>query len=227
MNEALYGQINFLPDWYLKQRRARVGRQRQILLAGVVLFGVVLLYNGMRQQHGDLEHYRQALQQQIVATQGQLSEVAKLQTARAELNEQLRIYEKLARPVNLTQVINTIGHNTPEGVALTELRSEFDKRANRRIVTPGDPTTGRKPVVAIDQVPFYKIVLEGNAPSNVEIANYVGSLAQTGLFRNVKMIYAREGRIDNAITREFRIAMEVSLDRDYQTVPLEELAHVD
>jgi len=227
MSDGLYESINFLPDWYQRQQRARRSRHRQILLAGVLLFGVVLVYNGLRTQYNDLHHYRQALRQQVQATQGQLSEVAKLQTVRGRLTDQLRLHQKLSRPVNLTRLLNTIAHLTPQSVTLESLTTEAVERENRRVVKPGDPASGRKPVIETEKFTVYEISLKGHAPGNVDIANFVGALAQTGLFRNVKMVYAREGRIRDAVTRAFRIDMEVPLDRPYEPLPVEEMAHVE
>jgi len=219
---AVYQHINFVPDWYVAQRQRRASVRRQTMLIAIMLVGMGTLFGLTRQKVVDLQHYHQTLDTQLNAAEFQLTEVAKLQHARAALSEQLKIYHEIARPLTYGQVIATIAALTPEPVFLVGIAGETKKTEKRRVI-PGGGENGRDKTV-VDTTETVEVKLEGVAPSNVEIANYIGRLAGSNLFRNVKMEYSRAGQVGKALTREFRVTMEVPLDRPYIFETPEEVA---
>jgi Tfp pilus assembly protein PilN len=219
-----YDHINFLPEWYISARRCRRSLQRQALLLLLMVAGMALLQMVTLSRRQDLSLYEQALAQQVSAVRGQLNEVADLQQTRTELAQQLHIYESLARPITFTQISNTLAALTPDAVFLTTLDAELQQLTRQRARPQTDPTTN-KPKTESETYEVIQIEIEGVAPSNVEIANYVGQLAATNLFRNVKMIQSREGAIGTAVTRAFKLTMEVALDRAYRFQPSSEVAN--
>ena len=210
---AIYQQINFVPDWYVQKRLRRASLQRQGMLIVLMVCGMAALWGIGHQRASGLSDYRNSLQAQLNAAEFQMTEVAKLQNAKATLTDQIRIYREIARPVTFGQLVATIGALTPEPVFLVGVKAEI-KESTRRRVIPGGGEGGRDKTV-VDRFETIHVRLEGISPSNVEIANYIGRLAGSGLFRKVKMEFSREGEMEEALTREFRISMEVPLDRPY------------
>lgn len=224
MNRAgTYEDINFLPQWYLRQQSRRRSVERQAILLVLLVAGLVALWSITHNQHSALRMHQEALQAQVIATQGQLTEVSKLQTARNELSRQLRIYRELARPIAFHQINSTLAALTPETVYLDKL-SITTAMVQRKLAIKSEPTPGRtgKPEPVIERTPVVAIMVTGTAPSDVEIANYVGRLAGSNLFREVKMVRSRKGEVNDAVTREFEIHMQVPLDRDYRVERINE-----
>ncbi len=58
----------------------------------------------------------------------------------------------------------------------------------------------------------------GLAPTDMEIADFVGRLSSYPLFTNVKMDYSRAVQVKELKAREFHVQFEVPLDRDYKLV---------
>jgi hypothetical protein len=192
-----------------------------------MLVGMGILWTLTQEQRNQLVLYRNTLQQQAVAAENQLLEVNKLQAAKADLVRQVRLYQKLARPIGFSQISASLGGLTPESVFLSQLNIQTDVQTRTRVVQNDSLPKGAKPQAVSESYPVISIELEGYAPSNVEIANYIGKLAGCNLFRNVKMVYSREGKVGSAITRQFKLSMEVLLDRDYRMESIEEVAHVN
>lgn len=225
MNHA-FDQINFLPEWYRARRRRRILLQRQLLLVAVMGLGMAWLWSSTRQQAEQLDQYHAALQTQLAATERQALEVGKLQRAKAQLHGQVRVHNRLARPVSFDYLTATINDLTPEAIALTQLDAEV-VQLQRKHTVPGQVDETGRPMVRVESYQIVAIDLEGMAPSNVHVANYVGRLAACSLFRDVKMIYSRQGKGDDSESRQFRISMTVPLDRPYRFVPAQEVAHAD
>jgi hypothetical protein len=58
--------------------------------------------------------------------------------------------------------------------------------------------------------------MTGLAPSDVEVADFVGRLSDSPLFTSVKMGYSRAAQAGKLRARQFSIDLEVPLDREYR-----------
>lgn len=206
--------INFLPGWYANRAASRRRRQRQLALGGVMILALAWAWLGMRSTAADVAQHRAALEQRELAAQAQAVQLAELQGQRQQLAEQAARYDRFARPVDLHRINDALSSLTPRSIFLRGLSSELvsrkPKSADRAVTVAG----GGAPEVEPER--FLLIELEGTAPSNLQIANYVARLSSTPLFRNVQMIHAKQGEIGRAVTRQFKITMEVPLDRRYR-----------
>lgn len=224
-NANLYDRINFVPDWYTQQVRRRRGVERQVVLMVVLLAGMLALWAVTKQQRDGLRLQATALQGQLDAARGQLTEVSKLQQVEQLLSRQLRVYDQIARPIGFHQINSALAALTPEPVFLKDLEAKV-ATVRETINVPGQTDSSGRPVTRVESHERVNIIVRGTAPSNVEIANYVGRLAGSSLFRDVKMMHSRQVTMDDAITRQFEIHMQVPLDRDYRVeLADQEVAH--
>ncbi len=220
----VYENINFVPEWYVSQCRRRMQNHRMTMLLLLLIGGLSVMQVFTWKRVSTLSYHRDALSEQVVEVNGKLTEVQKLQAARATLGEQVRLYNKYARPVTFSRIASTLAAMTPDSVFLAELTSDTHSKSRTRVVTPADQSATGQAITKTEHYQVVRVAVSGTAPTNVEIANYVGRLSETRLFRNVKMVYSREGHVGDSVTREFRITMEVPLDRDYRVVELQEVA---
>lgn len=212
---GLYTEINFVPDWYVSARRRRrnFGRQTAVLTALVLVLSVFVIQNW--RERDALALYHGSLVERLQSTQGQITEVGKLLRARAELSRQLKIHRKLHQPVSYSQITGTLAHLMPQSVTLRSLEVRTEQvTVTAKAAAPAKGRNGARP--ATQTYPVVTVEIEGIAPSDGEVANFIGALSSAGLFDNVKMIYARQGTHQNLIVRQFRIRLEVPLDREYQ-----------
>lgn len=91
----------------------------------------------------------------------------------------------------------------------------------RREALPTASSKTAKPAhaAAIKPTPSDEALLiefSGLAPNDVEVANLVGALSDNPAFSGVKMLYSRSVTTRGVIGREFRMEMQVPLDRDYR-----------
>lgn len=211
----IYEQINFLPHWYVERIDQRRWAERRIMIVLVLIAICGSVWIVTHSQRLELDRQLSALQSQVIAAEGKLTEVTKLQKAERELERSLRIYRQLARPICFHDVNATLGALTPENVFLNDLNARVTK-IEQRIPVPGEKDRFGKPRVRMEHSEILLIELRGVAPSNLQIANYVGQLAGSNLFRDVKMIKSREEEQRGVSVRQFEIQMQVPLDRAYR-----------
>jgi Tfp pilus assembly protein PilN len=210
--------INFLPAWYAQRRAQARRRQRHLIVCGVMVLVMAWAWMGLRTQAEQVEMQKVALEQRATAVDAQSRHLAELQREHDALAERVRRYREASRPIDLHRINAVLAELTPSPIFLRGLSAELvarkKKSANPEPVDArsagGEISTETRRIILID--------LEGTAPSNVEIANYVGRLSATPLFQEVKMIHARQGEVGEAATRQFKITMEVPLDRRYRFV---------
>jgi len=214
----LYQEVDFLPAWYVEREgRRRCGHRVTAMLA-VLIVGVAVLAVqawAARSKVQDLYHHKQEL---LEKTRRQVTEARKLRLSLTNLQKELRVHRLLHQPINFSQITGTLAAVTPDAIALTGLAMEVEQIT---ITRPAPPSTaaekkaGAKKDVIREQRPVVAIVIDGLAPSDVDIANFIGRLAESNVFENVKMVYSRQGRREALVTREFQLRMEVRLDVRY------------
>lgn len=222
----LYENVNFVPSWYLERRHRRAVAQRMSLLLVALVAVMVMLVVGTWRNGQELRRYHAALTEQIQASQHQESELNKLRCERQALSAQVALNRKLALPIGMSPIVATLAAMTPDSIMLTEVQAMIKTESRTRVITPADQSPNGRAVTRAEPYKIVVIELDGVAPTDVEIANYVGRLAAANLFRNVKMLYSRVGQLDQAVTRQFKLTLEVPLDRTYRRILSPEIADV-
>ncbi len=203
--------IDFLPRRIKHQRRTRRRRVRQV---GVVCAcALILIAVGFLRQQGVAEaraQWRQ-LDRQVRQVHSQLSLREELEEEWNELVRKQQISEQFDTRLTARDVLAELGHRLPESMALTDLSLEADsvlldpaKPASVLTTSSGRPTAVAPPATARQRITRIRLVITGMAPSDVEIANFVGQLASSPLFEDVNMGYTREIKYQGRSARQFK-----------------------
>lgn len=211
--------INFLPAHYLMRMHRAARLRRHALLGVALLLGIAGWAFVAHQRTEGLRDYAAALDSQVQAIRGQSAEVARLQAQRVGLIESVRIHRELAMSIAPTQVLAAIGNAMPQPLSLTELSMNARRpRPTSAAELRSSQTASRRKAAPIrDAEPdVLRISIVGLSPDDMHVANFVGNLGETRLFANVKMAYSRPVEVANVTGREFRVDMEVPLDREYR-----------
>lgn len=224
-SSRLYNDVNFLPGWYVQARARKRSLQRTAALSIFVIAGMVLLLGQTWHTRSELTAYHAELERKLASTKMQITEATKLRRALADLQTQLKVHRQLHKPINYSQITGTLGNLMPPTVALANVTLATERLTETRTLKPSDPRytqakqavagSGREPTVT-ETCWVVAIDLQGVAPSDQDIANFIGALASSNLFQNVKMIYSKKGTRGRLITREFRMRMTVPLNCEYR-----------
>ncbi len=226
-------QLDFLPKWYVK-RESRKSTIRRHALLGVVAIGVMILAATLLQvRREELRLYSSTLQNRMKSTNQRVTEVVKLQKEKLELLAKAQILRQLQPSMGYGQIVATLSSMTPKGVGLDALDVRTDQVKTVRPVekaagaAPDPRLVMTKPKTITEYHEVVRLEVTGHAPADVMIANYIGKLAESGLFQNVKMMYARQGRLDGVESREFMIRMDVPLNVRYVPAEGPEVVHAN
>ena len=196
-------EIDFLPDRVKAQRdrRRRLTVQGYLMvlcLAGLAVLGYMFHLRVAKAQAelGLLTSRGDAMKRQLA-----LRDTMEVQLS--DLMIKKRIEEQLGRRVGTLDVLGELQRVLPESMTLTNLAMEtveIRMPTNRPGHAAGEAD---KPVKRV------RLVLTGMAPSDVDVANFIGQLAGSKVFEDVNMGYARNITFRSRTARKFQASCYV------------------
>ncbi len=214
-------EINFLPSWYPAIQR----RYRQLIVQAWITVTLLLILTGYAMAQRLKVHLagRATAQTkaQIRLSQQQLTQLAEKLKYEDELRRQDQIVAKLGIGVDTTRLLKALEDAMTPEMALTNLSIETVEQ-----VRPGLPlvalarqaAAGGNPQQEVDR--RLKVMVDGVAPTDMEVATLMEHLQKAGYFENVAFPYLREGRSrDGHVMREFEVSFEIDLNPPAEIKP--------
>jgi len=212
--------INLMPVSYRQRLGVHRVRRRFVLyfaLAGVFL---AVLFGSSRWT---------LIQRQRIVTRltGEVEQIESLKTktattyAQAEaIQVRLDEYERLAMPVEPSQVLAVLSELTIESVSLDELslsvieqlesRSDMEELRDRAKKSKGKEEAPKRMLrTMVGEI-------KGVAWEDHDFPIFLERLADHPLFESVQLDYDRSRSVDGGMVREFRIRLEIDLDARYE-----------
>lgn len=211
--------IDFVPAHYRESQRGRRRVLRQAALLGLVTACMAAWHWSNNARLAELEMLASIAQDHARATESQLREMAVLETRRQTILRQTQLQRELSLPIGVTPAVATLAKLMPPGLAATRLSVSLPRPAPAPKL-PSAKGKGHGPAVPAAKEPEptlpMRLEITGLAPDDMAIADFVGRISAQPLFANVKMTYSRAAQAHGVRGREFRVEMEVPLDREYR-----------
>jgi Tfp pilus assembly protein PilN len=210
--------VDFLPERIVIQRARKQRLIRHSYLVAVCVVGLALLgywrHDRLQEARGELA----ATSQRSREVQTRLQILDSLEQQQAELMIKKRISDHLGSRVNALDVMAELEHLLPTSMALTSLNLETMEvrvpvargrgghtSSSLRVSPAGvQPRNEEKAVYRV------RLVLTGLAPTDVDVANFIGQLSASKLFEDVTMGYAKNVSFRKRSAREFRASCYVT-----------------
>jgi Tfp pilus assembly protein PilN len=209
-------QIDFLPPSYRADQARRRRLVGEVALVIVCVAAMVAWYFHSSRQIGELADYAQKLQAESLAVRKQAGELTRLQGEQTTLSRQARLQRELSQPLGLSRVIAVFTKAMPPSVAITNMVVA----GRKPVPAPPEAKSAAKDVKPRKASPLadevIRIEVTGVSPSDMEVADLVRTLGESSLFTNVKMRSSRAAEVRGRSAREFRVEMEVPLDREFR-----------
>jgi len=205
-------RINFLPSTYVQQQARQNWVFKEAIWIGMTLVLIVGWFLTARGGLSELREYKASLSDAAEAAKGRKAEVMKLRSEQQAMLDKQKLQRKLVEPIRNSSLLSTISQLMPASIVLRDL----DLSGNRP--TPSTRSSNdanpEAPRAEKERPPEpVRIAMTGTAASDSEVANFVGKLSGNPVFSNVKMVFSRAAAGDSGTDREFRIELEVPLDR--------------
>jgi len=201
--------LEFLPEWYPQaQRRKRIvllqGYMTLLLAAGLGAW-LLLVHRNTQTAAGALAN----LETQISQTHREMHQLEEQMALKNQLLVQRQIIQKLGLPVEMSRLLYTLDQNLPRQMSLTNLSFDTQEQlkvagtlAAARFATQGDNIDRR-----------LRVRLDGVAPTDNDVANFLTGLARVPYFDDVAMSYTRDRSDGGHVMREFEVTFSVNLNQ--------------
>lgn len=203
-------EVDFLPE-RIRQHRARRRRLlRQGYCLAVYVAAICALGYTRQARIATAKGELARLEERAGLVEREAATIPKLRSQMSDLLIKKRIDEELGSRADCTAVLAELCRLLPENMALVSLEMRpvtlqvdasgpVRQPSNRAGASGADASRGQsKGLVRRAQV-----VLVGLAPSDVDVANFIGQLAASCLFEDVNMSYAKTVVFQGRLAREF------------------------
>jgi Tfp pilus assembly protein PilN len=195
-------EIDFLPDWYpqIQQRYRHLIAQACVTIALIVLLaGYAML---KRSQVQNARAITAHCETQITVSQQQLAQLNKELKYHAQLRQQEDIVARLGIGVETTRLLKSLEDVMTPEMSLTDVSLETIESPRPVVQTA---------MVDVDRQ--LKVVVDGVAPNDTQLAMLLENLSKVKCFENVAFTYFREGRSrDGHMLREFEFTFDMNLN---------------
>lgn len=198
--------VEFLPERIRQQRRCRrrLGWQGCLLVMSLC---ALVLCSYLRQETIEQVRAEVLQEQERLNNLGrQISMLSPLEQQMADLLIKKRIDEELGSHTDCTAVLAELCRVLPVDMNLTFLDMKpVDVRQEVPAAVPaGKATTAAKEASTNITVKRIRLVITGQALSDVDVANFIGQLSACPLLEDVNMGYAKNVVVNNQPAREFQ-----------------------
>jgi len=200
--------IEFLPESVRRQRASRGRRVRAGWMLGACLLAMAALTFVRHHRIARARADGDRLAERARTLKAQAAMLGPLERQMADLLIKKRIDDELGGRTDCTAILAELCRVVPASLALVSLDlqavevtqtsgGDASRQWSARPVVSGG---GRSSVV----VRRVQLVITGLAPSDVDVANFIGQLSASCLFEDVNMGYARTVDFGGRMAREFR-----------------------
>lgn len=208
--------INFVPDDYVQNNESR-----KTNLIYFVLFAVVMVTLGgsfttikIRQKACGLKE--KLVNIKMAQIQEAIKQFEELQTKRGAMMRTALTTAELLEPVPRSVLLASLTNNLPTGVSLLKLSLIQKEPKRTATVAPSSKyktAQAKKQAAAQANVSQEKLLethidIEGMAPSDIQVAEYIEKLSSSTLLDNVALVESKEYKVDGgeATFRRFKLS---------------------
>jgi Tfp pilus assembly protein PilN len=201
-------ELEFLPEWYPRSRQ----RKRIVLLQGYMTLllaaglgtWLVLVDRNTQTAAGALAN----IETQISQTHQEMHQLEEQVTLKDRLLVQREIVQKLGLPVEMSRLLFALDQNLPPQISLTDL--SFDTQEKLKVAGSLTPVRNAAQGDNIDR--RLHVRLDGVAPTDTDVANFLTGLAKVSFFDDVVMSFTRDRPQNGQVLREFEVSFTVNLN---------------
>lgn len=210
--------VDFLPSEFRRRGVKAASRRRSVLLLGLLGAMVVGVAAHSWNRFREAES-RRAVSLALTTNAAKVDDVVdRLAEQQRELHRYLSVYDRLALPVEQSDLVATITHLMPERTSLSMLRLEVKDDAATKATdaakdkgaTPGDAA---KPAAAPSR--WMEVTIRGYASGNADLYELERKLANTKPFDAVTVSENKPIDVPGSHVQEFKVTCRVPLDVKY------------
>ncbi|MGD8787567.1 MAG: PilN domain-containing protein [Phycisphaerales bacterium] len=205
--------INFVPDDYVQDNESRRTNLIYLVLLGAVMIALCGSFVTIKIRQKACVIKEKLVNTKMAQIQKSIQQFEELQEKRGAMMRTALTTAELLEPVPRSVLLASLTNNLPTGVSLLKLGlvQKQPKHINRTTSSKyqnaqANNTEGSEVSASKEKLLETHIDIEGMAPSDLEVASYIGRLSNSSLLNNVALVESKEHKIENSTTfRRFKL----------------------
>lgn len=218
--------INFVPDDYVQNTESSRTNLLYLVLFGVVMIALCGSFMTIKIRQRACGVKEQMVNTKMTQIQEAIKQFEELQTKRGEMMRTALTTSQLIEPVPRSVLLASLTNNLPQGVSLLKLNL-LQKESVRSLQSASTSKYQSKQAnkaanaqqVSQESLLETHIDIEGVAPSDLQVAEYIGRLGNSSVLDNVALVESKEHEVeDGTMFRRFKLTAmlkkEIHLTRE-------------
>lgn len=206
--------INFVPDDYVQNNKSSRTNLLYLVLFGVVMIALVGSFMTIKIRQRALGIKEKLVNTKMGKIQQAIKQFEELQTKRGEMMRTALTTSGLIEPVPRSVLLASLTNNLPQGVSLLSLgviqkepvQNPKAAQTSKYQAKQAQKTDTDNSVAAQEKMLNTNIDIEGMAPSDLEVAEYIKRLTDSSLLNNVALVESKEYKVDDGtVYRRFKL----------------------
>jgi Tfp pilus assembly protein PilN len=218
--------INFVPDDYVQNTESSRTNLLYLVLFGVVMIALCGSFMTIKIRQRACGVKEKLVNTKMTKIQEAIKQFEELQTKRGEMMRTALTTSQLIEPVPRSVLLASLTNNLPQGVSLLKLgllQKESARGIQSASTSKYQAKQAKKTAANVAQLSQEKLLethidIEGVAPSDLQVAEYIGRLGNSSLLDNVALVESKEHKEDSTVFRRFKLTAmlkkEIHLTRE-------------
>jgi Tfp pilus assembly protein PilN len=222
--------INFVPDDYIENTESRRTNLMYLVLLAVVMAAMGGSFLTIRYRQRALDTQELLINKKLARAAEAITQFEQLQAKRKDMMKTALTTAELLEPVPRSVLLAALTNNLPAGVSLLQLAlvQKEPPRTTSRVATTKyqqsqGSAAGGQEAVSKEKLLQTNIDIEGVAPSDRQVAAYIGSLRSSMLLMDVALVESKEQKVEDSVFRRFKLKAKLRKDVRLSKQDIEEI----
>ena len=210
--------INFIPEDYVNNRESQRANYFYIVLFVLVMVAIGSTFSVIKYKQKAVIKADALVNKKIKDAEIALAQLESLQKKKKEMMNTVLLSKELIEPIPRSTLLAFLTNNLPDQVSLTDVYLKQKELVVSSVKAPPKKTTtqykdakgnaAKVAVVVPARTPKKfdtEIEIQGAAPSNIEVAEFIANISNTCFFDSVLLVKSQDTKIEEADVLEFKL----------------------
>jgi Fimbrial assembly protein (PilN) len=217
--------VNFVPDDYAQSNEYRRTNYIYLVLFAVLMTALGGSFTAIKIRQRACIAREEVVNKKLAEMQKAIKQFEELQAKRREMMKTALTTAELIEPVPRSILLASLTNNLPNGVSLSHLKLVQKQPRQRQPLAPtskyhaaqaqkGSGQSGEEDAAPPNPEKLLEthIDIGGFAPSDLQVAAYIGRLTNSPLLDNVALVESKEFKTDTNTLRQFKLTAMLRKD---------------
>ncbi len=218
--------INFVPDDYVQKKESMRANTFYLVLFLVAMTALAGTFGVIKIRQKATLNEQIAVSKRMDEAKKSIAQLEELQNKKKLMMKNVLLTAQLVEPVPRSIILAALTNNLPAGASLKVVEmaqrlpaAQAPAPAASTAAAQGSKYDSAKkkaaandPKESPEKLLETQIILEGIAPSDIEVAQYIERLTNSILFDKVALVQSKESTIDKDVLREFKLTAMIKND---------------